>query len=173
MKTKNKPQVYILCEDQSQYDFARKYFELRGIDNIRGRYSPQGRGSGEQFVRENYAKEVKTYRSKANHLNLALVVIIDADKQTERLNSVLVQNPRFDDEKILIFIPARNIETWFHYIEGYECNEQDCYKNQYKGAKPTQFAKKLATQICPHGLPDNALSSLHHACVELQRLSLA
>jgi hypothetical protein len=33
-------------------------------------------------------------------------------------------------------------------------------------------AKKLATEICPQGLDDNALPSLNHACNELQRLQL-
>ena len=44
------------------------------------------------------------------------------------------------------------------------------YKRQYKNSKPTELAKKLKNEICINGLPENAPSSLHHACDELNRL---
>jgi hypothetical protein len=84
MTISHKPQVVILCEDIMHYHFARKYLECRGINKrrIMPNICPKGRLSGEQYVREHYALEVKAYRSKANHLNIALVVVIDADKNS-------------------------------------------------------------------------------------------
>jgi len=134
-------------------------------------------------VLKHYSESVQLYRSKANHLNIALVVMIDADNKTveERLREFdakldakkadLNQKTRDDDEKIAIFVPARNIETWFHYIFGYtDCNEQDDYKKYYTNDDAHKAAEILAKDICPDDLPENALPSLQHACNELKRL---
>jgi hypothetical protein len=40
---------------------------------------PAGQQSGEQHVRDRYPVEVKAHRSKKNHLDIALIVVIDAD----------------------------------------------------------------------------------------------
>ncbi|NET17056.1 MAG: AAA family ATPase [Okeania sp. SIO1H6] len=81
------------------------------------------------------------------------------------------------NEKIAIFVPARNIETWFSYINGKDVNEEDDYKDKTLNitdritlAKAS--AEKLASDICPQGLDENAPASLHHACNELRRLQL-
>jgi hypothetical protein len=102
---------------------------------------------------------------------------IALDETTGNLN----QDPRLPDEKIAIFVPARNIETWFHYInsdrEGQECNEITDYKDKTMSAKERiELAKKsariLALEICPCGVDRIALPSLQYACRELQRLHL-
>ena len=171
------PQVVILCEDITHYHFARKYFQCRGCKQFIPKICPKGRRSGEQYVREHYAQELKAYRSQMNHLNIALVVVIDADMNSieERIKSLdeqNPQNPRSDIEKIAIFVPKRNIETWFHYLDGYDWDENESYKSLHKNSRPSQFAKKLHQEICFQGLPDNAPSSLFHACEELKRLQI-
>ncbi|RKZ86214.1 MAG: hypothetical protein DRR19_15260 [Candidatus Parabeggiatoa sp. nov. 1] len=179
----HKPQVVILCEDVMHYHFARRYFQCRGFTRFIPKVCPKGRSSGEQYVREHYAQEVKAYRSKENYLNIVLVVIIDADKNRidERISSLnesqqmveLNQHSRSDSEKIAIFVPARNIETWIHYLNGNDYNEEESYKSLYsKGTSPGKFAEKLAKQLCPQGLLENAPPSLHHACNELKRLEI-
>ncbi|OAD20112.1 hypothetical protein THIOM_004207 [Candidatus Thiomargarita nelsonii] len=181
--SRHQPQVVILCEDITHYHFARKYLRCHGFKRIIPKICPKGRSSGEQYVRTHYAAEVKAHRSKANYLNTALVVVIDADLKSidERITSLnespnmieLAQAPRLDTEKIAIFVPARNIETWIHYLNGNDCNEKESYKSLYKkGTSPSQFAEKLAKKICPQGLPDEAPSSLHYACNELNRLQV-
>ncbi len=180
----DKPQVVILCEDIMQYHFARKYLQCRGFKRFSPKICPKGRRSGEQYVREHYAQEVKAYRSKVNYLKTALVVIIDADKnQIEaRINALeqsqqmieLHQDSRLDSERIAICVPARNIETWIHYLAGNDYNEEESYKSLYsKGISPGKFSEKLAKKICPQGLAEDAPPSLHHACHELKRLKLA
>jgi len=179
----NKAQVFILCEDTVHYHFARKYFELLGFSNrkIKGKFNPKGRsvGSGAEYVKANYENEVKAFRSKVNHLDYILVVIIDDDTKNNAKHLYQKHLPSVD-ESILIFSPIRNIESWFHYIETGDINVEVKddqtkvmdYKSHYKNAKPTEFAKKLKNEICSNGLPKNAPASLRCACNELKRLSI-
>ncbi len=178
---KTKAQIFILCEDTVHYHFAKKYFELLGFNNrkITGKYNPTGRsvGSGAEYVKKNYEKEVRAFRSKANHLDYILVVIIDDDTK-DNAKFLYQKCTPSSNETILIFSPARNIESWFCYIDTGNLSIEDLneqgkitdYKNQYRNAKPTEFAKKLKEEICVNRLPENAPSSLHQACNELNRL---
>jgi hypothetical protein len=173
--TSKRPQVYILCEDKNHYYFARKYFELLGIKNILGKYNPKGEGSGADFVSSSYEKRFKAFRSKVGSI---LVVIIDDDTRNRIQDLYNIYKPS-KNENILIFSPIRNIESWFHFIETGDMNVEtnkdkngkiEDYKSLYKYCKPTEFAKKLKEEICLNGLPENAPSSLHNACTELNRL---
>jgi cellulose synthase/poly-beta-1,6-N-acetylglucosamine synthase-like glycosyltransferase len=170
-----KAQVFILCEDTVHYHFARKYFELQGFNSkkITGKYNPKGIsvGSGAEYVKENYAREIKAFHSKVNHLDYILVVIIDDDTK-EHIKSLYQIYTPLENEKVLIFSPKRNIESWFYYIDGNNVSESEDYKKNYRNTKPTEFAKKLKEEICAIGLPENAPSSLHHACKELNRIKL-
>jgi len=178
----NKAQVFILCEDTVHYHFAKKYFELLGFNNrkIIGKYNPRGRsvGSGAEYVKNNYEKEIKAFRSKVNHLDYVLVIIIDDDTK-DNVRSLYKKYTPLSNESILIFSPMRNIESWFNYIETGNFNIEDKdehgkitdYKSQYKNSKPTEFAKKLKNEICTNGLPANAPASLRCACDELKRLN--
>jgi hypothetical protein len=89
--THKQTQIVILCEDRQQEIFARKYFEARGINRrkITPIICPSGKQSGEQYVRERYTEEVKTFRRKQRE-NRALVIVIDADTQsvTNRLKQL-------------------------------------------------------------------------------------
>jgi hypothetical protein len=173
-------QVIILCEDTVHYHFARKYFQLLGFKKIRGDFNPKGRsvGSGAEYVKNNYEKEVKAFHSKVSYLDYILVVIIDDDTK-DNARYLYQKHKPLPHETILIFSPIRNIESWFHYINTNDVSVEmpdekghiKDYAPQYKKkSKPTDFAKTLKNEICINGLPDNAPSSLHHACNELNRL---
>ncbi len=135
--TQNRVQIVILCEDLQQQVFAYHFLKKRGFNinpkNLTIRTSPKGKGAGEQFVRKRYAAEVKEYRRK-NYRSGMLVVLIDADTETVKatlkdLDNALIENSqelRKPDEKIAIFVPKRNIETWIHYLT----INWDCYRNQ-------------------------------------------
>jgi cellulose synthase/poly-beta-1,6-N-acetylglucosamine synthase-like glycosyltransferase len=176
----NKAQVFILCEDTVHYHFARKYFELLGFNSrkIRGKYNPKGRsiGSGAEYVKESYEKEIKAFHSK-NYMDYILVVIIDDDTK-DNVKYLYQKYAPLQNEPILIFSPLRNIESWFCFIDtdNFHVENKDeqgkiiDYKSQYKNSKPTEFAKKLKNEICINGLPENAPASLRHACDELKRL---
>ncbi|NJN95029.1 MAG: hypothetical protein HC875_13460 [Anaerolineales bacterium] len=175
--------LVILCEDLQQEVFARKYFMTRfdlGYRDIRVNRNEKGKGSGEYHVREQYPNEVKTYRSKSPYLSsIRLAVFIDTDnnaveQRLKEMDSMLLndgQERRQRNEKIAVFTPKRNIETWIHYLMGETINEQTSYQkftNNEGACKP--YVERLASEICPVGLPADAPPSLHVACDELQRL---
>ena len=85
--------VIILCEDRQHEVFMWTFLVSRGVSphRIRVRIAPEGRGSGEQYVRRQYPEEVNLYRSKCHHLNIALATMIDADTKSviERQNETL------------------------------------------------------------------------------------
>lgn len=172
--------VVILCEDEYHYGFIKNYMVNLGFSKykIKPICAPSGKGSGKQFVKDNYAKRVKAYRSRKNNLSLILVVIIDADEQDisdikNNLDISLGKEKRELDENIAIFIPKWHIETWMFYLEtNEEVDENKRYKNKVT-ITPNEAAKKLY-EICKNSLislPENAPSSLKIACgQELKRL---
>ena len=172
-------QIIILCEDRQQEVFARKYFEARGIPRrkITPIVCPSGKQAGEQYVRERYGAEVETFRRKQRE-NRALVVVIDADTQavTNRLKQLDQQlasdnqPPRLNHERIAIFIPKRNIEPWIAFARGEAVDEETLYRKLAQESDCVPDVQRLATEICPKGLPANAPDSLHRGCEELKRI---
>ncbi len=127
-----------MCEDKQQEVFARYFLQKRGFKarDIIYRELPDGKKSGEQSVREKYSDEVKAYRSKANHLSIGLVVLIDADnnsviKKFQELDALL-EKPRKPNEAIAIFVPKRNIETWIYSLQGEIVDEETKYSKFVK-----------------------------------------
>jgi hypothetical protein len=184
--------ITILCEDIAQHDFIYAYINLLGVKNKRKVTRLDARNNAS--VLKHYPSAVKSHRQRCQE-NVALIVMIDADEKTiqEMLREFdkkldiekykLNKNTRYDNEKILLFVPIRNIESWFHYIVTGNINVETLkgddgkvisYKNLYpypsKDTDITEFAEKLENEICINGLPENAPSSLHHACNELNRL---
>jgi hypothetical protein len=179
--TQNRVQTVILCEDKQQEVFAIHFLEKRGfkIDrkNLITIPYPQGKGSGEQFVRKRYTAEVKAYRSKIYRSGM-LVVIIDADNATVKetlreLDNALIEDSqelRQPDEKIAIFVPKRNIETWIHYLQGEMVDEETKYAKLKKQSDCKPVVEKLASQCFQGNLDNNAPPSLQAACEELHRI---
>jgi hypothetical protein len=191
------PEVTILCEDIDQERFIRQYLICRGLDEhkIKDFGNPKGRviENNNASIVKYYPALMKSYRRTRKYRNIAVVVMIDADEDSldDRMRSLnialdetagnLNRDPRLRDEKVAIFVPARNIETWFYYInnnmEGQECNEITKYKDDNMSAKERielakSAAQKLAREICPQGVDRITLPSLRYACTELQRLQL-
>ncbi|WP_445171623.1 hypothetical protein [Microcoleus sp.] len=188
------PEVTILCEDIDQERFIRQYLICRGLEEhkIKDYGNPKGRAveNNNALIVEHYPDIIKSHRRR-KYRNLAVVVMIDADEDSvsDKMRSLhkkldeaagnLNKDTRLPNEKVAIFVPARNIETWFSYInnnmEGQECNENTDYKDNKMSAKERielaeRAAKKLAREICPQGVDRITLPSLRYACTELQRL---
>lgn len=173
-------QIVILCEDLQQEVFARHFLLRRGFHDrkIQIDRNMTGQGSGEQYVRTHYAEQVKDYRSKSTFLSRCLVVVIDADKHTieERLRQLDAaleadgQPKRQANEKIAIFVPKRNIETWIHYLKGEAVDEERAYPKLARQGACKRDYDKLVKNVCPIGLPEDAPPSLLAACQELQRI---
>lgn len=172
--TQNRQTIVILCEDKQQYLFARYFLQKKGFKgNFDPKICPSGKQAAEQYVRDRYAAEVKAHRSK-NYLNICLIVVIDADKSTvadriKQLDSVL-EEKRDRKEKIAIFVPKRNIETWIHYLQsGEPVDEVAAYNKLANQGECKSFVEKLSEQ-CVQSLSPNAPPSMNEACIELKRI---
>lgn len=176
--TARRTRFVVLCEDKQQEVFARKYLKARNVrEKVTYDTCPSGKQSGEQYVRDRYAKEVQELRRR-QHENIALVVIIDADTQTvgnriAQLNQQLSQSgqlQRNSKERIAIFVPKRNIETWIAFASGEAVDESKIYRKLPKESDCAPLVQHLARTICAIGLPEDVLPSLHTACNELKRI---
>lgn len=169
-------QVVILCEDRQQGAFARRFLERtgRGFRVQRVEVSPKGRGAGEQFVREQFRKELAYYRARKHRVGQALVVLIDADgkdvadraRQVEGTCVEAGEEPRQMSERVPIFVPARNIETWFTYLEGQTVNENDSYPRLKHERDCQQHVDSLYAMCQRQALRQPSPPSLEVACAE-------
>lgn len=166
----------ILCEDRQHAAFVRRFLDLagKGYRVLRVEVSPKGRGSGEQFVRERFAKELAYYRARQHRVGQSLIVVIDADhldvaartKQVEDAAAERGQNRRRPDECVAIFVPAGNIETWFAYLDGKTVNENDTYP-KLRCERDCQRHVIVLYDMCQLGaLRKPAPPSLEAACEE-------
>ncbi len=171
-------EVVVLCEDLQQEVFCRKFLTTCGINRHRIRYRRSPSGSAEQFVRKQYPKEVRAFRRSCAHkANVALVVMVDADVLTvderrRQLSSALAdtgEEPRRNNERIGVFVPKRNIETWIRYIEGESVNEVDTYSKLDNQSECKQAVECLV-RIRGQSLPADAPPSLTSSCSELSRI---
>jgi len=174
-----KTQIVILCEDLQQEVFARSFLVKCGINihRIRSVIGPKGKGAAEAFVRKQYPREVAAYRRRKHAINIALVVMIDADtrpvqsRYTE-LDEHLTQASlakRQPDDQIGIFVPKRNIETWIYHLKGASVNEEDVYDHLERESECKPLVEELALKR-RQPLPENAPASLQMACKEVERV---
>lgn len=166
----------ILCEDRQQEAFARRFLALMGREHRvqRVEVSPKGHGSGEQFVRERFAKELAYYRGRQHRVGQALIVVIDADNRgvgarIQDLDDAAAtgkQDRRRPDERVAVFVPGRNIETWLAYLDGQTVNETDEYP-RLEHERDCQLHVERLCEMCREGaLREPAPPSLEAACIE-------
>ena len=173
----------VLCEDSVHRDFARHFCKRLGIPSGKLRVVPlaSGRGSGEQYVRERFAEEVREYRARSSRATTALIVMIDADTNTvaER-DAQLTAELRSHDleqvqagEAIAVWIPRRNIETWIRCLLGEEVNEDTDYrKTPISAADRKQAAGTMFEWSRPSAEPSTTpVPSLQRGLKEARRLS--
>jgi hypothetical protein len=170
--------VVVLCEDLDHFNFTRRYLIERGVGShqIRGRVSPKGRGAGDQYVRENYPREVREIRRKGTYQNVGLVTVIDADtrprgRREAELATTLTdagEPAREAGEAIALLVPRRNIESWICHLRGDPVTEEDDCKRRTCATDVTPAAAEFARR-CPRQLTDETLPSLRDACQELIR----
>lgn len=134
--------IVLLVEDSRQENLLRRYLQERGHDNrnIRVQRVRGGRGSGEQFVREKYASEVRAIRSQVSRTKACLFAMIDADsgsvddrkRQFERALRDAEEPVRGPSEPILNLIPKRNVETWILCLCSEVVNESSDYRHDQR-----------------------------------------
>ena len=171
--------ITILCEDLQHACFVRRFLMNRGWTrhDIREQIHSAGRGSAQQGVRDRFPTELRAYRSKCNYLRNGLIAVIDADVRDVRDR---VRN--FDtacdeqgvrrrqvDERVLLVIPKRNIETWLAYLRGESVNETDQYR-RYEYESRCHGDVDQLDEMCKRGeLTGSAPPSLQECCDDFER----
>ena len=167
-------QFVVLAEGKRDYDFASRYLRARygkrSTEVFRAQTPADGEGSGEQHVRQRFPSELQTLRSYPG-FNRYLVVMTDGDRLSaeERRRQLERQIPRLPGDKVAIFVPCRNLESWFAWLDGDFQNEKTDHKSRYSHAKPGKLGQRMESQ-CRHRTPEEMPASLRDACEELRRL---
>lgn len=133
-------QVIVLAEDERHQRLVRQYLHRLGRSRHEIRFEPlpNGRGCGEQWVRERYPKAVISYRGRSARAETALIVAIDADtgdadRRLRQFREALEQagfGARTEDEAIVHLIPKRNVETWVLCLSGRRVDENTDYSKE-------------------------------------------
>ncbi len=126
-------QYILVCEDQQQETFVRWFLREMGlVDNryqLRVEKAFAGQGSAEQFVRQKYVTELEVGRR--SHVDCTLILVIDGDRygvegrlrQLDRDCEAGGVGVKSSEDKVAVFIPTWNIETWLAYLDGEVVNE--------------------------------------------------
>src|SRR5438874_2421683 len=115
----------LLVEDRALARFVRDCLLEMGAHprEIRVLPFPVGRGSGKLWIDREYPIQVQAHRRRGFQ-NIALVVGTDADEQTVQQRAQQLadrlqeagQGARTDQERVAIWIPRWNIETWLLFL---------------------------------------------------------
>lgn len=176
-------QVILLVEDTQHERFICRYLRRVGLKNraMRIRKSPAGKGSAEQWVREQYASEVSACQRR--QAETSLIVVIDADTYTveqrmRQLDQVLQKagiHLQSSSDRIARLIPKRNLETWILCLNNVPVNEDEDYSKSYSDW--TELISKAAVALyqCTRptaSLPSSCVDSLRLGICQLQNVHL-
>jgi hypothetical protein len=167
--------VVLLCEDRDQERFFRRYCENKQLDGSpRVKIAPNGSGSAEQWVRENFAKELKALRSYGKE-RVGLIVVVDGDtvgvnarkKQLDEAAKNGGVNTRTKTERVAICVPTRNIETWVYAL----CRDGDVTETADYSKIVTKEEKDKAASLWVSTDDARGLPSYRDTREELKRIS--
>jgi hypothetical protein len=135
--------LVVIAEDRRTERFARRLLSTLGFDSRRMRFetAPPGEGAGEQFVRRQYAEEVRILRSKSFQ-KLGVVAIRDGDRlgvgrRKRELDLALADaglDPRGAEERIATPVPTWSIETWLLFLNGHVPDESRSFVGDFEAA---------------------------------------
>lgn len=174
--------MIVLAEDARHQGLMRRYLYRLGHSphDIRFEDLPAGRGCGEQWVRDRYARAVKAYRQRSARARTALIVAIDADRgdlegRLRQLREALEHADmaaRADTEAIAHLIPRRSVETWILCLSGRPVDEIADYSQaeDVDGLIPTAALTFYAWSRVNATPPGHCVPSLLAAIPEVRRL---
>ena len=169
----------VLCEDKQQRVFIYRFLLKAGVESyeiIRIRNAPPAKGSGAGWVLDHYPDEIDAARKR----KFSLVVMIDGDNQgvEARLSQLDREcrhqdvSPRADADRVAVFVPTRNIETWLYFLDGGDnVDESATYPKKFRRCESEcQPMVDAFREMCLSGnLPDKTPSSLRTACEEYNK----
>ena len=170
--------ITLLCEDLQTDVFVRRFLSHR---NFRSRDIftcplPDGRQSGEQWVRTRFPKELENIRRRRQAF---LIVVIDADGgSTGNRHTQLEQQCRENGiegrqsgDPVVVAVPRRNIEAWFEYLQGRPVVETEKYPRLRRETDCKPFADRLHVMCHERQRLDEPVPpSLREACGEYRNL---
>ena len=171
--------IVLLCEDKQTESFVCNFLKHRNFKKGRDITTlVASSGSGEQWVRKQYPKQLNAIR---NRKNAYLIVVIDADTNTiddrhEQLKKEcedkdILPRDHERDVNVLHIIPRRNIETWLAYLDNENVDEFKAYSRLDRLGDCKKHAKSLYDMCHVHQqLREPAPASLREACGEYRRL---
>ena len=181
-------EIVLLCEDRQQEVFVRRflqrYFQYpRGKLNhlLRIEMSPPGLGAADNYVRGKFPAEVKAHRRRGDPSRTRLIAMADGDKlgpaaRVRQLADACRQQgiaARTDAEKIAVFVPTWNIETWIEWLRGHEVDEGRKDYPKLPRESECQPQVNELTKMCKSGkLRQPAPPSLSAGCTEFRRRCL-
>jgi hypothetical protein len=170
--------VTVLAEDENHQLFAERFLKRLGYGQhqIFQERVPNGAGSGEKWVRDNYGRAVRDYRRRSAKAATALLVVIDADdhepvRRQQQLEETL-DVARTEGERITHLIPKRNIETWILCLDGEIVDEIESHRRD-RGIEDRigPAARVFYSWTRPNApVPNRCVPSLRAAIPEAQRL---
>ena len=146
----------ILGEGARDYYFVKAFLTATLGKNRAECYRSQtvpGVRSGEQQVRQRFPGELEAMRRRPRKEQHWLVVITDGDKlsparrraQLDKEGQIRGLISTCSEDKVVVFVPCRNIESWFQWLEtGEKVDETKSYKNRFPDAKPSKYGKELS-----------------------------
>lgn len=170
--------ITLLCEDSQTDMFVRRFLKHRnfGTRDFNTLPLPHGKQAGEQWVRERYPVELRAIRQMRSAY---LIVVTDADNESTETRRAQLEAEcerqevprRNDDDRVVVIVPRRNIETWLAYLAGTNVNEHDPYPRLKHKRDCGERARRLykmchETQRLREPIPP----SLQEACDEYRRL---
>lgn len=181
---REKPQVVVLCEDKRHWAVLHHFLKQHGIGErkIRVVKSPGGRGAADSFIRKQFPAEVRAYRSKCSHLNICLLVMIDADPGNspgDRINMLHESlrkkgiDPVKPEDRIALVVPRRNIESWMHFVIDNVIDEKTDYKHDHSDSDSRlcgERLKQIQMQFRAGSTADALPPSLGEAIREIERI---
>jgi len=148
--------------------------------------SPAGMGAADAFILKRFPDEVRAYRSKCNHLNICLLVMIDADppesytSHKSRIGTLKDSlheagiAPIEPHERIAILVSRRNLESWMHFMTTDEIDEETDYRHAHQDNECKESGQRLKQIQMQHRAgtaPAAQLPpSLAEAVVQLERI---
>lgn len=183
-------QYILLCEDKLHGVFVKRFLKKNGVTDhkIHEIPYPNGKGAGEQHVRNQYPINLKECRRRNANASTLLIVVVDADRgSVEEHDRELDEaarkadiSPRTSSDKVVHIIPKRNIETWLAFLDSERGSEEQAIDEEkdYKGRKNysnrESDCRSLVDLLCKsckkHQLLPNAPPSLLRACEEFSRI---
>ena len=173
--------VVLLCEDSQTDVFVRRFLCCRFGRRFRRRIHSipfaAGKGSGEQRVREQFPDQLELIRGRRG---VVLIAVTDADKESTEARRTQIQQQCAirgiealrDSDPVLVVVPRRSIETWFHYLSGHEFDETTRYRHLRREADCQPLADRLY-DMChkQQKLAEPAPASLVETCQAYPRLT--